>query len=388
METSPIRVVVVDNHAMILQSVVRLLTGDAAIEVVGTALTAAEGIEIVGHEKPDVLVIDYHLPDMDGPEAIKAILAVHPGVKIVTFFGSERPGALYASIRAGSSAWVRKTRAIQELRNAILHVAAGEPYVNEEMDSQPKLNQLLVQYQPIVTLADGRIAGFEALVRWQHPDRGLLDPIAFLPYAEDTGFIEEIDRWVRAESILQLAKWQQQFPVEPSLWMSVNLSACDLSNPDLFESIAGVIADTGVAAPDVVVDITESVLLDDSDGTIEFLSRLKEIGVGLALDDFGTAFSSISYVRRFPFDCLKLDMSFTAELPHSVRSMLLAEEICHMADSMQMMSVAEGIERPDQFEALNKVGWAYGQGYMFAPPQCAEKCDELLALPTLLTLGA
>jgi EAL domain-containing protein (putative c-di-GMP-specific phosphodiesterase class I) len=108
--------------------------------------------------------------------------------------------------------------------------------------------------------------------------------------------------------------------------------------------------------------------------------------VGLALDDFGTAFSSISYVRRFPFNCLKLDMSFTAELPHSVRSMLLAEEICHMANSMEMMSVAEGIERHDQYVALSKVGWQYGQGYMFSPPRSAVECEELLELPSLLAM--
>jgi EAL domain-containing protein (putative c-di-GMP-specific phosphodiesterase class I) len=383
-EDSVIRVVIVDDHEMILQSVVRLLSADPNLLVVGTALTAEQGIEAIKQEKPDVVVMDCHLPDMETPEAIKTILATLPSVKIVTFSGSERPGALYASIRAGSSAWVRKTRAIQELRNAIVHVATGVPHVNEEMAAQPKLDQLVVHYQPVVGLNDGRIVGFEALVRWQHPERGPLQPSAFLPYAEDTGFVEEIDRWVRAEAIGQLAKWQQGFKLEPNLWMSVNLSACDLSNPELFESISEAINDSGVNSTDVVVELTESVLLDDSEGTIDFLTQLKGIGVGLALDDFGTAFSSISYVRRFPFDCLKLDMSFTAELPHSVRSMLLAEEICHMADSMKMKSVASGIERQEQFDALQGVGWTYGQGYMFSPPLSAAGCENLLAQPSLL----
>jgi EAL domain-containing protein (putative c-di-GMP-specific phosphodiesterase class I) len=181
-------------------------------------------------------------------------------VKVVTFSGSERPGALYASVRAGSNAWVRKTRAIQELRNAILSVAAGEMYANEEMEAQPKLDQLIVHYQPVVALADGRIVGFEALVRWQHPERGLLFPEAFLPYAEDTGFVEEIDRWVRGEAIGQLAKWQPQFPMEPPLWMSVNLSASDIANPDLFKSITLVIDESGVRSTDVVVEVTESMI--------------------------------------------------------------------------------------------------------------------------------
>jgi EAL domain-containing protein (putative c-di-GMP-specific phosphodiesterase class I) len=383
-ELPALRVVVIDDHEMILQSVVRLLTADPKISVVGTALTASEGIDIVQNERPDVVVIDYHLPDMDAPQAIPILLDIHPEVKIVTFSGSERPGALYSSIRAGSDAWVRKTRAIQELRNAILHVAVGMPYVNEEMEAQPKLDQLVVHYQPVVDLADGHIVGFEALVRWMHPVQGLLYPDSFLPYAEDTGYIEEIDRWVRNKALSQLAIWQEQFEMEPPLWMSVNISACDISNPDLFGSIADAISDSSVSSHDVVVEVTESVLLDDSDITSDFLLHLKDLGVGLALDDFGTAFSSISYLRRFPFDRLKLDMSFTSELPHSKRSMLLIEEICHMADSMQMMSIAEGIERRDQLTALCDVGWRFGQGYLFSRPVGEADCVALLSGPSLL----
>jgi EAL domain-containing protein (putative c-di-GMP-specific phosphodiesterase class I) len=166
--------------------------------------------------------------------------------------------------------------------------------------------------------------------------------------------------------------------------MSVNLSASDLSNPDLTDSIAEVITESGVDAQDIVIEITESVLLDDSERTINFLQQLKLLGVGLAIDDFGTAYSSISYVLRFPFDHLKLDMSFTAELPESQRSMALIREICHMADSLSMMSVAEGIERTEQLEALVDVGWQYGQGYLFSRPLSADDCGLLLAKSSLL----
>jgi len=266
-------------------------------------------------------------------------------------------------------------------------VAVGQPYVNEEMEAQPNLDQLLVHYQPVVDLADGHIVGFEALVRWMHPEQGLLYPDAFLPYAEDTGYIEEIDRWVRAKALGQLALWQEQFKMDPPLWMSVNISACDISNPDLFGSISDAISTSTVSSHDVVVEVTESVLLDDSDTTSDFLLRLKDLGVGLALDDFGTAFSSISYLRRFPFDRLKLDMSFTAELPHSKRSMLLIEEICHMADSMQMMSIAEGIERKEQLTALHDVGWKFGQGYLFSRPVDDVQCEALLSGPSFLPLA-
>ena len=134
-----IRIVVIDDHEMFLQSVVRLLQEDLQIVVVGTALTAAQGVEITQQLRPDVVIIDYHLPDMDAPGAIKTLREVHPTGKIITLTGSERSGALYASMRAGSSAWVRKTRAIQELRDAVHHVAAGRPVTNEAMELLPTL---------------------------------------------------------------------------------------------------------------------------------------------------------------------------------------------------------------------------------------------------------
>ena len=269
------------------------------------------------------------------PDAIKILRRVHPDVKVVTLSGSGRPGALYASMRAGSSGWVNKTRAIQELRDAVLNVAAGRPVPNEEFDSLPMLDELVLHYQPIVALGSGQVVGFEALVRWQNPERGLLYPISFLPLAEETGFIVEIDRWVWSAQRIQLHEWQHTFPSTPHRFMSVNMSVTDLSDPGLFESISGIVEHACIDPADLVLEITESVLLEDTAQTMEFLSRLKDLGVGLALDDFGTAFSSLSYVRRFPFDRLKLDISFISELPHSTRSMLLVEEICHLSTSMR-----------------------------------------------------
>jgi EAL domain-containing protein (putative c-di-GMP-specific phosphodiesterase class I) len=383
-EHPPITVVVVDDHEMILQSVVRLLAADPQIVVVGTALTGAQGIDITKRVNPDVLVIDFHLPDMDAPDAIRELRNAGSSVKVVTISGSERPGALYASIRAGSSAWVRKTRAIHELRDAIRHVAAGWPFANEEMEATPKEDELLVHYQPIVALSDGHIVGFEALVRWQHPEQGLLYPVSFLPYAEETGYIEEIDRWIRRQAVRQLAEWQTRFPSDPPLWMSVNLSASDILDPALFDSISGILEESRLQPEHLVVEITESVLLDDSDTTMKFLTKLNDVGVKLALDDFGTAFSSISYVRRFPFDHLKLDLSFTAELPNSIRSMLLVEEIWHMAESLKMTGVAEGIERQDQLDALRDIGFEFGQGYLFSSAVPATECELLLSRSGLL----
>jgi EAL domain-containing protein (putative c-di-GMP-specific phosphodiesterase class I) len=378
-EQPVIRVVVIDDHEMILQSLVRLFQDDLMIEVVGEALNATAGLEVTLRERPDVVIMDYTLPDMDAPEAIKLLRDQCSEVKIITFSGSERPGAFFASMRAGSSAWVTKTRAIQELRDTVLRVAAGLPVESEELAALPSLDQLVVHYQPVVDLATTRIVSFEALIRWQHPRRGLLYPDEFLPQAETTGFIGEIDQWIWEQATLQLAEWQSRFPRVPNIRMSVNLSASDLSVSGLLKGISEMISRSAVQAGDLVFEVTESVLLDDTAPTMEFLEQLKGLGILLALDDFGTAFSSLSYIRRFPFDHLKLDISFTSELPGSTRSMLLVEEICHLARSMEMTVIAEGIESQDQADALRGIGCDYGQGYLYARPLTASECEHLLA---------
>jgi EAL domain-containing protein (putative c-di-GMP-specific phosphodiesterase class I) len=375
------RVVIIDDHEMILESLVRLLRDEPRIEVVGSALNATTGIEVARRERPDVVVIDYVLPDMEAPTAIEILLAENPNLNIITLSGSERPGALYTSMRAGSSAWLNKTRAVQELRDAILRVGAGFVVTSDELDPLPTLDELVVHFQPIVALATGRIVGFEALVRWQHPKRGLLYPDGFLAVAEETGFIVELDQWVWSHAASQLKRWQDQYP--SSLYMSVNLSARDLSVPNLFASISEIVQRTSVDPGDLIFEITESVLLDDSDETIAFLTGLKNLGAHLSLDDFGTAFSSLSYVRRFPFDQLKLDISFTSELPDSPRSMLLVEEICHLATSMKMDVVAEGIERREQYNALCDIGCNFGQGYLFSRALPANECASLLEMQVL-----
>jgi EAL domain-containing protein (putative c-di-GMP-specific phosphodiesterase class I) len=382
--TNPIRVVVIDDHEMILQSVERLLASDSSIDVVGTALSGAEGIEVVRQTLPDVLVIDYHLPDMDAPEAITILKATHPTVKVVTFSGSERPGSLYESMRAGSSAWVRKTRAIQELRDAIVCVASGTPFLNDEIEAEPKLEELSVHYQPVVSLDDGCVVGFEAFVRWQHPELGLLYPEAFVPHAEQTGFIDDIDMWVCDAAVTQLAAWQQTFAAGSALWMSINTTLSSLSKPILLETISASIANAGIRPQDLVIEIKESALINSPDETIELLARLHTVGVRLALEDFGSSFSAISYVHKFAFDCLKIGKSFIADLPRSLGTAWLIEGIANVTNSMNALCVAEGIERMEQVDVLRDAGLTLGQGFIFSPPVSAAECDALLEKSSLL----
>jgi EAL domain-containing protein (putative c-di-GMP-specific phosphodiesterase class I) len=377
-ESNTIKIVVIDDHEMILQSIVRLLCADPQFVVVGTALTAAKGVEICRAMRPDVIIIDYTLPDMDAPQAILKLREDVPDAKIVTLSGSERPGAFYAALRAGSSAWVRKTRAIHELRDVVLSVAQGRPVASEEMASLPPLDELVLHFQPIVDLESERLVGFEALVRWQHPHRGMLYPSSFLPLAEVSGFIIEIDKWCLQRAASQLKQWQHRFRMATPLWMSVNASVSDFSDVGLLALVSGMVAVTGLEPETLVIEITESVLLDNSDQNLKLLTQLRELGVGLALDDFGTAFSSLSYLRRFPFDHLKLDMSFIAEVLTSTRTLLLVEEICHLTKAMGMRSIAEGIEQREQADVLRSVGCEFGQGYLFSKPLPAEECEQLL----------
>jgi EAL domain-containing protein (putative c-di-GMP-specific phosphodiesterase class I) len=383
----PLRVVVVDDHEMILQSVVRLLTADPRIDVVGTALSGAEGIESVLHLEPDVLVIDYHLPDMNAPEAIKILLEAAPDLKIVTISGAERPDAFYESMRAGSAAWVKKTRAIQELRVAILTVAAGEPYVSEELTAQPRLDQLVLHFQPIVSLDDWAIIGFEALVRWQHPELGLLFPTSFLPHAALTGFIEEIDRWVLHEALQQLAVWKSAFPRNPSLFVAVNMSKASLAEPRLTSTIAVELESSGVEAEDLIIEVSESILVANPEEVVELLTKLDDVGVRLALEDFGASFSAISYIHRMPFGCVKIGRTFTQELPESLGTVWLIEGIRNVTDATETMCVAEGIEEMAQCDALRDAGVRYGQGFLFSPPVRVSVCDALLARPSLMAIA-
>jgi CheY-like chemotaxis protein len=248
-----IRVVVIDDHEMILQSIVHLLQMDPEIVVVVAALSAAQGFEITPQGRPDIVIIDYHLADMDAPEAIKRLLGIHPEVQIITFSGMDLPGSQYASMKAGSFAWVRKARAIQELRDTVKHVVAGHMIVGEEMESLPTMDQLAVRYLPLLELSSGRIIGFEALIRWQHPQRGLLYPDSFLQVAQETGFIADMDKWVRGQVLDQLAKWQKSYPSTSRLWMSVNLSASEVTDPELFESISQAVEAAGIVRTQPVV---------------------------------------------------------------------------------------------------------------------------------------
>lgn len=362
----PIRVAIVDDHALLTESLVRLIGEDPAVLVVGTAGSASAGIDLAVRERADVVLMDYSLPDMDGASATRLLRDASPEVAVIMITGSERQGAYSAAMEAGCAAWVRKTRALQDLLDAIHRVAAGDRVPTTEYEELPDLRELVVHYQPVLQLTDRRVVGFEALVRWQHPREGLLPPSRFLPLAEETGHIVDIGWHVTRQALRDLRAWQREAPSEPPLWVAVNLSAVGIAVPHLAQQVGEVVAAAGTDPADLVFELTETALLDDTPLIAENMRALKAVGVRLALDDFGTAFSSLSYLRRFPFDHVKIDTSFTAELPDTTRAVLLVESIQQLANSLGATGVAEGIERPEQAECLVKMGWGLGQGFLYS----------------------
>ncbi|WP_433617958.1 putative bifunctional diguanylate cyclase/phosphodiesterase [Dactylosporangium sp. CA-139114] len=239
-------------------------------------------------------------------------------------------------------------------------------------------DEFLVHYQPIVDLPTSRLIGVEALVRWQHPARGLLGPNTFIPLAESTGLIVPLGRWVLRQACEQLAAWCEQFPAAAGIRVNVNLSARQFQHEGLVEEVAGILAETGVDPHQIVLEITESLLMQDTDSTIETLGRLKALGVRLAIDDFGTGYSSLSYLKRFPVDILKIDRSFVDGIDTGNGDATLAEAVVQLGRALQLQTVAEGIETAEQWSTLQDLGCEFGQGYLFARPGAADEISSIL----------
>jgi EAL domain-containing protein (putative c-di-GMP-specific phosphodiesterase class I) len=228
--------------------------------------------------------------------------------------------------------------------------------------------QFTVRYQPVVELADGRLAGLEALVRWDHPDRGLVMPGEFVGLAEDTGLIVPIGRWVLHAACQAARDWQRRFPLPRPPFLSVNLSVRQLQQPDLLEDVAGALDASGLDPGDLMLEITESVVAADQQVMLERLAGLRALGVHLAIDDFGTGYSSLAYLKNLPVDTLKLAKPFVDGLLRGAEEAALTNAILRIADLLGLEVIAEGIEHPAQATELQGLGCRFGQGFHFARP--------------------
>ena len=239
--------------------------------------------------------------------------------------------------------------------------------------------QFCVHYQPIVMLSTGQIGGFEALVRWQHPEHGLVPPGEFIPVAEETGLIVPLGVWVLHEACRQLRVWQAQCSTTPALFVSVNLSVKQFQQPDLVDQIAHVVRETGIEVERLKLEITESALMDKPAANAATLQALRAMGIALSLDDFGTGYSSLSYLHRFPLDTLKIDRSFVSRMDTEEESRNIIQTIITLAHQLHLDVVAEGVESAQQLQQLRALGCEYGQGYFFSQPFDAAAAHALIA---------
>jgi diguanylate cyclase (GGDEF)-like protein/PAS domain S-box-containing protein len=228
--------------------------------------------------------------------------------------------------------------------------------------------ELRVYYQPLVRIDTAAVVGFEALVRWQHPDRGLISPAEFIPLAEETGMIVPIGAWVLEEACRQVQLWQEERCQGRGLLLSVNVSARQFQSPDLVETVASVLDQTGFNPTHLKLELTESMMMHDVERTIQRLDELKGLSTQLVIDDFGTGYSSLAYLRRFPISVLKVDKSFIWRLGTDPGDDAIVRSIVTLAADLGMEVVAEGIETAEQLEALRALQCDYGQGYLFSPP--------------------
>jgi diguanylate cyclase (GGDEF)-like protein len=228
--------------------------------------------------------------------------------------------------------------------------------------------ELLVYYQPIVTLETGLVHGVEALVRWRHPTRGIVGPDEFIPLAEESGTILALGRWVLTEACREAASWRQTWPEAEPLVLTVNLSAAQLQQPDFVDDLRGILAETGFPEGNLVLELTETAMFHDTQTTIARLQALRQLGIKIAIDDFGTGYSSLGYLRRFQVDILKIARDFIGSSDGGSDEWAFAHAIVALGQTLDLRIVAEGVEQPGQLQRLRQMGCEFGQGFLFARP--------------------
>ncbi|MGL5793528.1 MAG: two-component system response regulator [Waterburya sp.] len=263
----------------------------------------------------------------------------------------------------------------REMYAQTLHLSQLETDLRLALEHQ----EFALYYQPIVSLETSRLVGFEALVRWQHPQTGLISPGEFIAIAEDTGLIIPIGEWILQQACQQMYTWQLAFPLAASMHISVNLSSKQIKQFDFVDKLARILATTGLNGSSLRLELTETMLMDRGEKTIELLHQIKQQQVQLSIDDFGTGYSSLSYLHRFPVDTLKIDRSFVSLINVEGSNCEIVKTIITLAHSLGMQAIAEGVETPHQITHLSNLGCEAAQGYFFAKPLNRPLAESLIA---------
>jgi EAL domain-containing protein (putative c-di-GMP-specific phosphodiesterase class I) len=232
--------------------------------------------------------------------------------------------------------------------------------------------QFELLYQPLIDVQTMHVRGFEALIRWHHPKRGMVPPLDFIPLAEETGLIVSIGEWVLREACREAAAWPDDVSV------AINLSPVQFKSRNLLPTVVSALAASGLPPARLQLEITESLLLQESDDTLAMLHQLRSLGIRIAMDDFGTGYSSLGYLQKFPFDKIKIDRSFVHNMTERPDSLAIVRAVAAMGASLGMMTTAEGVETTEQLERLKAEGCTEAQGYLFSPPRPAAEVPQMI----------
>lgn len=356
-----------------------LRSGDTAARFGGDEFVVL--VEDLDDGKTAVAVAERILEDLRRPLMVagkQMVVRASLGIAILTLGSTADAEALIRNADAAMYVAKREDKGGYRMFEPEMHAGVlARIELHSDLQDAIEHDQFELFYQPIVRLSDGRGTAVEALLRWHHPERGLVAPLDFIPFAEDSGQIVPIGRWVLGEACRQAVALQELASDGEALYMCVNLSVRQLQHPDVVSHLSGALSESGLEPGLLMLEVTESVLIEDPDSTIVTLSEFRALGVRIAMDDFGTGYSSLSYLRRFPLDVIKMDRSFLwSDATHEGAT--LSSAIVALGGSLGLQVIAEGVELEEQIERLRDLGCGYGQGFYFARPMELPKLVERL----------
>lgn len=395
------KILVIEDEQIIRENILKLLKAEG-FDVTG-AENGAQGLNAAVSNLPDVIICDVMMPELDGYGVLMALRSnpVTATVPFVFLTGKAERSEMRQGMELGADDYLTKPFTKAELVGAISSRLKKQEAVAEQYkilrgqscalipDAAHKLEQIKtslcdalereefqVYYQPQVNVQTGKIMSAEALIRWLHPEKGLISPAQFIPSAEATGFIVQLGEWVLQTACRQMQVWQNAG--FSRLRVAVNLSARQFHQPDLSSRVAQILAEIGLEPSSLELELTESLMVEDAQNAIATLQQLKSLGVSISIDDFGTGYSSLSYLAQYPFDTLKIDRCFISNIAQGCTNAAIVKAIIEMAHSLCLEVVAEGVETEAEKDFLGRYKCDTMQGYLFSPPLPAGDFEQLL----------